>query len=66
MNRLLQWYLNFRDGYRPPGGGRVRCTRGSSVIYGELVEDHGSYVRVMAEGTTIVPLSTPAWKIVRL
>lgn len=66
MRRLLKWYMNFRYGYRAPSGGPVRCTRGDSVIYGEMVEDHGSYVRVMAEGSTVVPLSTPAWEIVRL
>lgn len=66
MKRLLRWYMNFRSGYRAPSGGPVRCTRGNSVIYGELVADHGSYVQVQAEGSTVVPLWVPDWEIVRL
>lgn len=65
--RLLRWFLSLRGlEYVAPDGGQVRCVRGDSVIYGDLVADHGGYAQVMAEGRTLVTLSRPCWTIERL
>lgn len=62
--RAAKWYLNLRLGYVAPAGGRICCTKGDSVIYGDLLADNGGYVQVLIEGRTLVTLPTPAWEIV--
>lgn len=63
MRRLLRWYLKMRVGYVAPSGGHVRCTKNGSVLYGTVVQDHGGYIQIMAEGRTLVTLPRPSWTV---
>lgn len=57
-HRAVARYMRARHGYLAPASrGRVRCTLGESVVFGEIYSDHGGWIQVLVEGQTLVALS---------